>query len=364
MDNKTALTIIEEARKGGALIYSPQNIECPPLYKVEPSIIEFAPKDFHDKEVNGKLLPRKAKVDKVSEAAGISFIQLNNEHSIERMEAEPALDLPARSVFIAHAQGKVRLPDGSWRTSTVETYAFDYVARAFAEEPTDQVKQKRKLQEYYKAGAARAATGARLRVIRQLTGMPEGFDPQEMKACGGKLVFSRIIQNTDYILGTHEGKMMAIAMATGASDLLYGKQRPTAPEKGEAADPAEDARPVGPNTVDEDEDEDFPPAGGAESAPADPAFEKSMGALVEWASSDIALVAGRAQRIIDSGVSDPKILEPALEILKYLATNPKTGKKTSCEALDMLVLDPIVLAQVVTSIRGIQGTAAAARASA
>lgn len=221
MDN--ALTLIKTSKDNGSLVYVQQNLECPPLYKVEASVIEVKRADFHDKDVNGKLLLRKEVVDDISDAAGISFLPLQNELSIQRMEEESALDLPARSVFVARCQGRVKISDGSWRTSTVEIYAFDYVAKAIAEEPSDAFKRKKKLQEYYKAGPMRAATGARLRVIHQLTGMPAGFDPKEIDACKGKLVFSRIVQNTDFILGTPEGKMMAIAMATGAAQLLYGK---------------------------------------------------------------------------------------------------------------------------------------------
>jgi hypothetical protein len=268
MDN--AITLIDKARADGALTFASQNLECPPLYKVEASVINVAPKDFHDKEVNGKLLPRKEIVDKIGDAAGISFIQLNNEHSIDRMEAEPALDLPARSVFVANAQGKVRLSDGSWRTSTVETYAFDYVARATAEEPTDAFKRKKKMQEYYKAGPMRAASGARLRVIRQLTGMPNGFAPEEIKACQGKLVFSRIVQNTDFILSTHEGRMMAIAMATGAANLLYG------PKPAEASAPSAGHEPEGEPAMRTAEEQETTPSG---TSPADLAAQAASSEL-------------------------------------------------------------------------------------
>jgi hypothetical protein len=79
-----------------------------------------------------------------------------------------------------------------------------------------------------KFGRQRAATGARLRVIRQLTGMPTAFEKAKIGQ-GKAIVFSRIVQNTDYILATPEGRMMAIAMATGATQMLYGAGGPQLP---------------------------------------------------------------------------------------------------------------------------------------
>jgi|GEM_PF-3239289 len=305
MDNKTALAVIEKARAGGALAYVGQGIaETVPLYKLEVSVIEVSPKDFHDKEVNGKILPRKEIVDKIGDAAGISFIPLENELSIERMEAEPALDLPARSVFVGRCQGKVRLSDGSWRTSSVETYAFDYAARAISEEPADKYKQKRKMQEFYKAGPMRAASGARLRVIHQLTSMPSGFDPKEINACSGKLVFSRIVQNTDYILSTHEGKMMAIAMATGAAAQLYG-QRPEAAEAAPAGEPP--MRSVGPaaeGSAAPDDGDDFALEGEGTAPPRDDPIAAARNALEDYYVLP-GLLGANAKASLRAALDDP-----------------------------------------------------------
>ena len=326
METNKALAVIEKERTAGALVYAPQNLECPPLYKVEASVIYVAPSDFHDKEVNGKLLPRKEVVDKIGDAAGISFLKMDNELQITRMEAEPALDLPARSVFVAQAQGKVRLSDGSWRTSSVESFAFDYVARAYAEEPSDAVKRKKKLQEYYKAGPMRAATGARLRVIRQLTGLPNGFDPAELKACEGKLVFSRIVQNTDYILSTKEGKMMAIAMATGAAQQLYGPSSGSEP----SAAPVEAAmRPVGPEH-DEEPAPTGPQAGTAfdfDAPSSDPA-DQLRASLVEWANASgmPETVSAAINAVLDRDERRPEILEPMLGLVK-LVGDKRLGQK-------------------------------------
>lgn len=305
---ENALVLIKKAKDSGALAYIPQNLECPPLYKVEASVVEVSQKDFHDKEVNGKILPRKELVDKIGDAAGISFIQLNNELSVERLEAEPALDLPARSVFVGRSQGKVRLSDGSWRTSTVEICAFDYVARAYSEE-SEEYKRKRKLNEYYKAGPMRAASGARLRVIRQLTGVPNGFDPKEIQNCHGKLVFSRIVQNTDYILGTPEGKMMAIAMATGAAQMLYGNREQI---QGKSADIVEEAP-------------EYPPMRSANEPDESPA------SIAAEALDDAFTLDPEPTQDVN-----PEIAGLISTLTDYIATNmlPKEGARLIQEALD------------------------------
>ncbi len=246
MDNQNALTIIDDARKRGALVYVGQGVsQTVPLYKLEPTEIVVKPENCHT--IQGKFVFRKEVCDKISDAAGISFMKADVE-SIRAPE-EPALGLPARTIFVGRAQGKTRLPDGSWRESAPETYEFDYVAKAKAEASGDVAKEKRLAIEYYKAGPMRAATGARLRVIRQLTGMPTAFDPKDIPKDGANIVFSRIVQNTDFILSTPEGKTMAIAMATGAAEMMYGKrQQQTTAEAAPApaADPAAGARRVGP----------------------------------------------------------------------------------------------------------------------
>jgi hypothetical protein len=55
--------------------------------------------------------------------------------------------------------------------------------------------------ELQKAASQRAATGARLRVIRQLTGMPESFAEKNIQK---PLYFGRMIQNMKYILAEGE----------------------------------------------------------------------------------------------------------------------------------------------------------------
>ena len=83
--------------------------------------------------------------------------------------------------------------------------------------------------EYTKVARQRAETGARLRVIRELTNMPTAFSADDAKK---PLVFGRFAQNTDYILQTKEGRAMASAQALGVDVAsLFGGRKIETEEK-------------------------------------------------------------------------------------------------------------------------------------
>jgi hypothetical protein len=90
----------------------------------------------------------------------------------------------------------------------------------------------RAIMEYEKVGRQRAATGARLRVIRQLTGMKPSFDEKEIL---NPMLFTRIVQNTSYILQTPEGRAMATAQALGLDVAALFGGRKAALTAGDAA---------------------------------------------------------------------------------------------------------------------------------
>ncbi len=222
MDDK-AMTIIERAKSSGALVFvNQENFQSGiELYKTEATVIKAKPEEFH--KLNGKYMPNKAVTDRIGEATGIQFIA-----SEVRTETRDDAIAGKRTVFVGTAQGKVRMPDGSWRTSTSEEYEFDPVLRALLDKNVEYITDTNKglyakaALEYTKVGRQRAATGARLRVIRQLTGMPHSF---ELADISKPMVFTRIVQNTAHILDTKEGRLMATAQALGAdvSSLLFGK---------------------------------------------------------------------------------------------------------------------------------------------
>ena len=243
-DNKNALAVIKTAEQNGALICFDAKNGFPQvdLYRTEITEISIdKKKDCF--EINKKFMPRREVVDRIGEAAGVIF-----EDGDTRTQT---VDDPAcgkHIIFTGFARGKVRMPDGTWRYSSVAVYDFDPYLRAMLEyevtELNAQTKGLRKMYyneeakkkerskygntlatailEYQKHGAQRANTGARLRVVRELVGLPIALTNEQVEK---PIVFGRIVQNTSYILQTPEGRVMATAMALGADiPSLFGRK--------------------------------------------------------------------------------------------------------------------------------------------
>jgi len=233
-DKETALAIIQNAQKNGALVFTDmQHLGAKTeLYKTEVTVLQFSEGNFHT--ISGKKMLKKAEVDQVGEASGIQFIQAACRVTTETQKDDLCGE---HIIYRAEAQGKVRMSDGSWRFSTVDEYEFDPVLRAMIDKKVDSLKGlpdakkaevNRLIMEYKKTARQRAATGARSRVIRQLTGMPIAFEPKDAFR---PMVFTRVVQNTDYILKTPEGRAMATAQALGVDmGALFGKNTLSAPE--------------------------------------------------------------------------------------------------------------------------------------
>jgi hypothetical protein len=287
-----ALAIISKARGEGALVFAPQNLDVPPLYKAEATIITARPDEFHN--MQGKFMPNKAVVDRIGEAAGVDFIAAQCSVRTETRDD----DIGRRTIFVGYAQGRTRLPDGSWRMSAVEDYEFDPLLRAQIEGKGNELSIRTKYLDYMKTARQRASTGARVRVIRQLTGMPVTFSQAEVSK---PLVFSRIVQNTDYILGTKEGRAMAIAAAVGVTGQLFGSSRQ--PEQLAPQAPDEELRNVTPEPED-DWAEDLAPA-------IDPRVASLQAALGEYLAAGMLPESGRVavQAALDRGENDPIILD-------------------------------------------------------
>jgi hypothetical protein len=253
-----ALAIVQKAQANGALVFvNTENFESQvDLYRTEVTTLLLTEKDFHN--IQGKYMPTKAVTDRIGEASGVEFVQ-----SACRVIAETRDDplCGKRTAYRAEAQGKVRMPDGSWRHSTVDEYEWDPTLRAMLDknvvELTDATRKivGRTILEYTKVGRQRAATGARLRVIRQLTGMPSAFEKVDIQR---PFVFTRIVQNTSYILQTPEGRAMSTAQALGVdvASIFGGKKTAltASPEQVEPPaqgydDPPPDTSAVGSDTA-------------------------------------------------------------------------------------------------------------------
>ena len=290
----TAIAVIDKYKADGALTYVSREdcMAVTPLYKPEVTVIQLRlPKAQGDPEsdvynIQGKYMPKREVVDRIGEATGLVFIREGCRSWSETQQDDVC---GKRTVYISEQQAKKRMSDGSWRTSSVQAYEFDPVLRAMVDygvtELNAQTKQQKKngktlaqaILEYTKVARQRAETGARLRVIRELTNMPTAFSQAEAKK---PLVFGRFAQNTDYILQTPEGRAMASAQALGidVASLFGGRRLPSADaetaDAAPAAIPASEPQAALPdNTADYQETgtedafgdaPDFPP----ESAPA------------------------------------------------------------------------------------------------
>jgi hypothetical protein len=242
MSTSTALAKIEAAEKKGALVFVDREWieEKTPLYK--PEITEMKIDKGNDCfNISGKFMPKREVVDRIGDANGIDFIF----GEVKPMTIEDDM-CGKRIVYSAKAQGRKRMSDGSWRTSSIQDYDFDPVLRAMLDydevELNAKTKQKKRrnsrneeygstlaryILELQKVAPQRASTGARLRVIRELVGMPVAFAEKEIE---NPLVFGRIIQNTEYILKTPEGRAMATAKALDIDmSTLFGTKKPVLP---------------------------------------------------------------------------------------------------------------------------------------
>lgn len=242
-----ALSVLQGAVKQGGLAFVTKEdcMAVTPLYKPEITVIQLKlPVDKNDQSadvynISGKYMPKREIVDRIGEATGLIFIHEGCKTWTETYDDDIA---GKRMVYVSEQQAKKRMSDGSWRTSSVQAYEFDPVMRAMLDynvtelnAQTKQTKNKwgktlaQTILEYTKVARQRAETGARLRVIRELTNMPTAFSADDAKK---PLVFGRFAQNTDYILQTKEGRAMASAQALGVDVAsLFGGRRIETEEK-------------------------------------------------------------------------------------------------------------------------------------
>jgi len=207
-----ALELILKHKSNQDLVFvAEEDLKTQTMFLPEVVVIHSTPDDFHN--ISGKFMPKGYQTDRIGEAAGIVYLEKNCGTRTEEVEGNTA--------YIGFAQGKKRMPDGTWRTSSICEYEFNPVVRAEEDFLKDRknnytTEQARKIHivELKKFGRQRASTGARLRVIRELTGMPVAFEAQNIKKA---MVFSRVAINTDLLLSDPEMRDAAIKAALGVS---------------------------------------------------------------------------------------------------------------------------------------------------
>jgi len=219
-NQKTALEMVRKYKSENQLVFvAEEDLRTHTMFLPEVVVIRATAEDFHN--ISGNFQPKGHQIDRIGEAAGISFLTENCGTRTETVDGN--------TVYVGFAQAKKRLPDGTWRTSSICEYEFNPAKRAEEDVLKDskgkygnEKEKKLLLLTYQKFGRQRADTGARLRVIRELTGMPISFKPQEIVKA---MIFSRIAINTDALLADPEMRQAAIKLATGASEQLYGPSK-------------------------------------------------------------------------------------------------------------------------------------------
>lgn len=197
--------------------------EVLPLYKIVETSIEATKDEFHN--ISGSFTPGKAVLDRVADASGISYLQGNCGVKIEKVAAPYFGYTDLR--FVGSAQGEVTKPDGTKRRSSVCEYEFDVMIRAEEEflknnsKYTSEIAKKKYVLGLTKVARARANTGARSRVVRELTGMPTGFKANIFNGDDVTMHFKKVVANPENKMVLDAG----LANMFGSTESLYGKRQ-------------------------------------------------------------------------------------------------------------------------------------------
>ena len=215
-----AKTLVEKYRSQNYLVFvNPEDLNTQTMFLPEVVLVNSTPEEFHN--INNKFMPKRHQTDRIGEAAGVVFLEDNCGTRIDKIDGN--------TVYVGFAQAKKRLPDGTWRVSSICEYELNPIKRVEEDVLRDtkgkyktEKDQKLALLNYQKFGRARASTGARLRVIRELTGMPTAIEAKDLSKA---MVFCRIALNTDQLLQQPELRETAVKLALGAKETIYGPDR-------------------------------------------------------------------------------------------------------------------------------------------
>ena len=93
---------------------------------------------------------------------------------------------------------------------------------------TTEIACRKKFLELQKFGVQKARTGAELAVIRELVGMPTGFDKKDVEK-GCQMLFSQVIENNTFkvqvlaeVMKTQDGRAAVVQALFGATRSVYG----------------------------------------------------------------------------------------------------------------------------------------------
>ena len=252
--------------QGYNVLVKPEDLRASPLLNVELSVVKIDARDVRQggetHNIGGQLSPSRSALDKIADATGITF---DDELTGTRKEG--------KETYVGKAVGRRKNPDGTWRSAACE-YEFDVEIRA------KECKSERDVLQLRKFARQRADTGARLRVIRALTGLKTGFAPEELEK---PFVFARYTVNVQAMMDDPQMKQAAINQALGVSQEIYGpSERNVTPEREALEAPAEQGSEEPAQELAPRDDDPF------DEKEADLSEEqKARIALEEWLNSDV-----------------------------------------------------------------------------
>jgi hypothetical protein len=210
----------------------PEDLETSLLFVPVVSIIRPTKEDFYDPIPQVGIMAKPPLMNLIKEKAGVEIIRTD---TAKRGEF----------IWIAHAWGEKRQPDGSMITQDA-SYEFDAEKRSELDcinQPqkynTDVLKRKHLL-ETAKFGEQRAVTGAQHALICKLAKCARSFKTPEELMRGMTVV--RIDRNTDGILSDPQMREAALRNAMGARDELFGPRNAT-PKPDAIEAPADEEKP-------------------------------------------------------------------------------------------------------------------------
>ena len=170
----------------------------------------------------GKVMPDRSATDRISAAAGITFHE--DGCGVTKID---------RCVWVGRATASRMERDGSVRQMTAEYEwdaelraeeiadkpAVEWVNRQKRERPKTDTDRAADLLQMRKFGRQRADTGARMRVIRMLTGIPTAFKRED---AAKPLVLHRCSRDTEAMMADPALREMLVKQMLGATSDVFG----------------------------------------------------------------------------------------------------------------------------------------------
>lgn len=218
MDIETARKFRDKyIKEGGRDFTKPAHFELDPGGFFEPhvEVVAILKSDFHELEGGRTLWFRKETLDKIAQAAGLSYEDMPQE---KHVRGEP---------FVCRTRAIIQGPDGQPIMCDVVEGEFDPETRAELDmlraqqkdgKTFTEIEKRIKVLDYVKVGRARANTAARSRATIVALGMQTGFKDLFRGRDTEWFIFSRIIINVKNKL-VAEAQLAALA---GTSQKLFG----------------------------------------------------------------------------------------------------------------------------------------------